>query len=78
MIHGFHLLVWATRTAEANGGRKGYGEIAVLNVWSRLPEINLATWKPGTNFLGADEETVRAYIQKQSEEDKRLDQLNLF
>jgi putative transposase len=30
------------------------------------------------NTVGADEETVRAYIQKQSEEDKRLDQLNLF
>jgi len=28
--------------------------------------------------VGADGETVRAYIQKQAEEDKRLDQLNLF
>jgi len=37
-------------------------------------------WARGyyVSTVGADEETVRAYIQKQAEEDKRLDQLNLF
>jgi hypothetical protein len=28
--------------------------------------------------VGVDEETVRAYIEGQEEEDRRLDQLNLF
>ena len=37
-------------------------------------------WARGyyVNTVGADEESVRAYIQNQSEEDKRLDQLNLL
>jgi hypothetical protein len=28
--------------------------------------------------VGADEKTVRAYIQNQEADDKRIDQLNLF
>jgi putative transposase len=37
-------------------------------------------WARGYNVstIGRDEETVRAYIEKQEEEDKRLDQLNIF
>jgi putative transposase len=37
-------------------------------------------WARGyyVNTVGADEESVRLYIQKQGEEDKRLDQLNLY
>ena len=37
-------------------------------------------WARGffVSTVGRDEETVRKYIQKQEEEDRRLDQLNLF
>jgi putative transposase len=37
-------------------------------------------WARGyfVSTVGADEETVREYIQKQEQEDRRLDQLNLF
>ena len=37
-------------------------------------------WARGyfVNTVGADEDAVRIYIQKQEEEDKRLDQLNMF
>jgi putative transposase len=37
-------------------------------------------WARGyyVSTVGVDEETVRAYIQGQEEEDRRLDQLNLF
>lgn len=37
-------------------------------------------WARGyyVSTVGRDEETVREYIKKQEEEDKRLDQLNLF
>jgi len=37
-------------------------------------------WARGysVSTVGVDEETVRKYIQGQEEEDRRLDQLNLF
>ena len=37
-------------------------------------------WARGyfVSTVGADEETVRAYIKRQEKEDQRLDQLNLF
>ena len=39
------------------------------NFWARGYYVSTA---------GKDEETVRAYIQAQEQEDKRLEQLNLF
>jgi putative transposase len=37
-------------------------------------------WSRGyfVSTVGADEKTVRAYIQNQEADDKRIDQLNLF
>jgi len=37
-------------------------------------------WARGyfVSTVGADEEAVRAYIQQQEKEDKRIDQLTLF
>ena len=61
---------------------KGKSAIAIARTYlgRRKNYTGLSFWARGyyVNTVGADEETVRVYIQKQAEEDKRLDQLNLF
>jgi putative transposase len=48
------------------GQRKNYGG---MHFWARGYFVST---------VGADEETVKAYIQRQESEDKRLDQLTIF
>ena len=48
------------------GQRKNYGG---MHFWARGYFVST---------VGADEETVKAYIQRQESEDKRLDQLKIF
>ena len=61
---------------------KGKSAIAIArtHVGRRKNFAGQSFWARGyyVSTVGADEESVRAYIQNQSEEDKRLDQLNLL
>ena len=61
---------------------KGKSAIAIARTYvgRRKNFAGQSFWARGyyVNTVGADEESVRAYIQNQSEEDKRLDQLNLY
>lgn len=61
---------------------KGKSAIAIARTYvgRRKNFAGQSFWARGyyVNTVGADEESVRAYIQNQSEEDKRLDQLNLL
>jgi len=61
---------------------KGKSAIAIARTYlgRRKNFSGQSFWARGyfVNTVGADEEAVRSYIQKQSEEDKRLDQLNMF
>ena len=54
--------------------------IARTYVGRRKNFVGQSFWASGyyVSTVGADEESVRAYIQNQGEEDKRLDQLNLL
>ena len=57
--------------------------LALLSNSGTLAGISLAlvgilNLKPITSTVGRDEEMVRNYIKHQEEEDKRIDQLNLF
>ena len=61
---------------------KGKSAIAIARTFlgRRKNFSGQSFWARGyfVSTVGADEEAVRMYIQKQSEEDKRLDQLNMF
>lgn len=61
---------------------KGKSAIAIARTYvgRRKNFAGQSFWARGyyVSTVGADEESVRAYIQNQSEEDKRLDQLNLL
>ena len=61
---------------------KGKSVIAIARTYvgRRKNFAGQSFWARGyyVSTVGADEESVRAYIQNQSEEDKRLDQLNLL
>ena len=61
---------------------KGKRAIAIARTYvgRRKNFAGQSFWARGyyVSTVGADEESVRAYIQNQSEEDKRLDQLNLL
>ena len=61
---------------------KGKSAIAIARTYlgRRKNFAGQSFWARGyfVSTVGADEEAVRIYIQKQSEEDKRLDQLNMF
>ena len=61
---------------------KGKSAIAIARTYlgRRKNFSGQSFWARGyyVNTVGADEDAVRTYIQKQSEEDKRLDQLNMF
>ena len=61
---------------------KGKSAIAIARTYvgRRKNFAGQSFWARGyyVSTVGADEESVRTYIQKQSEEDKRLDQLNLL
>ena len=61
---------------------KGKSAIAIARTFlgRRKNFSGQSFWARGyfVSTVGADEEAVRVYIQKQSEEDKRLDQLNMF
>ena len=61
---------------------KGTSAIAIARTYCgrRKNYTGHSFWARGyyVNTVGADEESVRLYIQKQGEEDKRLDQLNLY
>lgn len=61
---------------------KGKSAIAIAPTYvgRRKNFAGQSFWARGyyVSNVGADEESVRAYIQNQSEEDKRLDQLNLL
>jgi putative transposase len=61
---------------------KGKSAIAIARTYCgrRKNYTGQSFWARGyyVNTVGADEESVRLYIQKQGEEDKRLDQLNLY
>ena len=61
---------------------KGKSAIAIARTYvgRRKNFAGQSFWARGyyVSTVGADEEIVRSYIQNQSEEDKRLDQLNLL
>jgi putative transposase len=61
---------------------KGKSAIAIARTYvgRRKNFTGQSFWARGyfVSTVGSDEESVRTYIQKQSEEDKRLDQLNLL
>jgi putative transposase len=61
---------------------KGKSAIAIARTYvgRRKNFAGQSFWARGyyVSTVGADEESVRAYIQNQSEEDKRLDLLNLL
>jgi len=61
---------------------KGKSAIAIARnfVGRRKNFTGQSFWARGyfVSTVGADEDAVRIYIQKQAEEDKRLDQLNMF
>lgn len=61
---------------------KGKSAIAIARTYvgRRRNFMGQSFWARGyyVSTVGADEEAVRSYIQKQEEEDKRLDQLNMF
>jgi putative transposase len=61
---------------------KGKSAIAIARTYvgRRKNFAGQSFWARGyyVSTVGADEESIRAYIQNQSEEDKRLDQLNLL
>lgn len=61
---------------------KGKSAIAIARTYvgRRKNFTGQSFWARGyfVSTVGADEESVRAYIKKQDEEDKRLDQLNLL
>ena len=61
---------------------KGKSAIAIARTYlgRRKNYTGQSFWARGyfVSTVGADEEVVRKYIQKQGEEDKRLDQLNLL
>jgi putative transposase len=61
---------------------KGKSAIAIARTYvgRRKNYKGQSFWARGyyVSTVGADEESVRTYIQKQGEEDKRLDQLNLL
>jgi putative transposase len=61
---------------------KGKSAIAIARnfVGRRKNFTGQSFWARGyfASTIGADEDAVRIYIQKQAEEDKRLDQLNMF
>jgi putative transposase len=61
---------------------KGKSAIAIARnfVGRRKNFTGQSFWARGyfASTIGADEDAVRIYIQKQAEEDKRLDPLNMF
>jgi putative transposase len=61
---------------------KGKSAIAIARnfVGRRKNFTGESFWARGyyVNTVGGDEEAVRNYIKKQEEEDRRLDQLNIF
>ncbi len=61
---------------------KGKSAIQIARVFlgRRKNFVGQHFWARGyfVSTVGVDEETIRAYIKAQEEEDRRLDQLNLF
>ena len=67
--------------ANTVGKLKGKAAIMIHQKYGRKRNfVGLHFWARGyyVSTVGVDEETVRAHIHGQEEEDRRLDQLNLF
>jgi len=80
-----HILIFIppkVSVSKVIGFIKGKSAIAIARTYvgRRKNFAGQSFWARGyyVSTVGADEESVRAYIQNQSEEDKRLDQLNLL
>lgn len=70
------------RLAESTRFIKGKSAIHIARTYlgQRKNYSGMHFWARGyfVSTVGADEETVKAYIQRQESEDKRLDQLTIF
>ena len=80
-----HMLIWIPprfAVSSVEGYVKGKSAIHRARHFLRKARnyTGQAFWAGGffVSTVGIDEETIREYIQHQEEEDKRLDQLDLF
>ena len=80
-----HMLIWIPpklNVSSVVGYVKGKSAIHVARYFLGKARnyTGQALWARGffVSTVGIDEETIREYIQRQEEEDKRIDQLELF